>query len=69
MLGGFSDPDDQRTWPPLVLAWAKARAASLAGSTEFTNDLNSQLIEREHEFRALFVGTKVLVYHCTRLLE
>jgi hypothetical protein len=69
MLDSLIDPDDQRTWPPLVLAWAEARAASLAGSTEFTNDLNSRLIEREDEFRALFVGTKVLVYHCTRLLE
>lgn len=69
MVCALVDPDDQRTWPANVLAWARTRAASLAGSTEFTSDLNTELLEREQEFRALFAGTKVIVYHCTRLLE
>jgi hypothetical protein len=63
------DLDAPSTWPHAVLEWAQAQAAALSGSTEFTCDLSNELIEREAEFRALFDGTKMLVYHCTRLLD
>src|SRR4051794_39741687 len=68
-MSGAIDLDDPRTWPPAVRSWAQERAAALAGSTEIAGDLNTDLVEREAEFRALFGASKMLVYHCTRLLE
>jgi hypothetical protein len=67
-LQGIIDPDDCTTWPDEVLQWARDCAARSEGSTEFTSDLNSELIEREDEFQTLFATRRVLVYHCTRLL-
>jgi len=40
----------------------------LAGSTEYTSDLSSLLLEEEDELRATFGRRKLLAYHCTRLL-
>lgn len=65
----FVDPDDPSTWPAEARHWASRRAESLRGRTKFTSDLNSELTEREAEFRSLFGERKLVVYHCTRLLD
>lgn len=52
--------DDESSWP---------EAERLAGSTEFTTDLSSELIEREEEFHSLFAGRRLLAFHSTSLFE
>ena len=63
------DPDEPTTWPIEIRRWGCAVAEPLRGTSEFTSDLNSELIERDGEFRKLFAGRNVLAYHCTRLLD
>lgn len=62
------DVDRSSTWPEETRCWAEERAAALAESTEYTDDLSRRLRDEEDEFRLTFGPRKLLAYHCTRLL-
>jgi hypothetical protein len=53
------DVDDRTTWPDWLHPWA----------TEALRRGSGRLIEEDEAFRARLSGTKLLAFHCTRLLD
>lgn len=62
------DLEDSATWPDPVAAFTERWAEQLRGSTEFTSDLEVPL-ELEVEFRAVFAGRPLLLFHATCLFD
>ena len=64
------DLDNRDTWPTDVRKWVDPHAARLAEADAPSVDaIPVSVVEAEDEFRALLAGTKLIAYHCTRLLE
>jgi hypothetical protein len=59
------DLDDPATWPPGVHEWIERWGERACAGT----GLSAELITAEDEFRELLVGSRLLAYHCTRLLD
>lgn len=60
------DVDAPDTWPSDVLAWAREASDGLSLPYAFED---SRLVLRDHEFRTLLSGHKLVAFHCTRLLD
>lgn len=63
------DLDDESSWPEAVGTFVAGQAERLEGSTEFTTDLSSELIEREEEFYSFLGGRRLLAFHSTSLFD
>jgi hypothetical protein len=63
------DLDDESSWPETVRSFVADQVARSVGSTEFTADLPSELVERGEEFHAVFGDRRLLAFHATSLLD
>lgn len=63
------DVDEPQTWPMPVMEWVNDRARRLSGHATVGANLGMALVEDEPELLALLRGSKLLVYHATRLLD